>query len=168
MTPEQKSALREAAKSATPGPWEWHPRHGTIMGYFQGPRGSICDFGDATQYYPTEGAPPSDKDAHFIALANPTAVIELLDEVERLATYASDTDRLYSGQSVKLGDMQAKVIDQRERIKQLEAALKPFSEYGAILKGQKVRDDSVLIELWDQKVTVGHLRAAHEALEAET
>ena len=85
MTPtttEELRGLKRLAEAATPGPWEWHPGHRTTMGDFQGPRGSICDFGDATQYYPTEGTPPSDADAAFIAAANPQTVLALLGRIE--------------------------------------------------------------------------------------
>ena len=43
-------------------------------------------------------------------------------------------------------------------------ALKPFLQYGRILRGQKVRDDSILIQLWDVELTVGDFRKLVEAV----
>jgi hypothetical protein len=42
----------------------------------------------------------------------------------------------------------------------LVEALKPFAEYGHTLLGQKVRDDGVMVELWDHKITVADMRKA--------
>jgi hypothetical protein len=39
-------------------------------------------------------------------------------------------------------------------------ALKPFAEYGGVLLGQKTRDDGVMVELWDHKITVADMRKA--------
>lgn len=57
----------------TPGPWRWQPsphRTHPDMGAFFGADGRrVCWFGDAEQYYPTQGEPPSEADAHLIAAA---------------------------------------------------------------------------------------------------
>lgn len=53
-------------KKHTPKPWTWEK---ATEGY-EGPRGAIiggdgetvCDFGDNTTYYPTEGCEPDEKD----------------------------------------------------------------------------------------------------------
>lgn len=44
-------------------------------------------------------------------------------------------------------------------------ALKPFVEYGNTLRGQRVRHDAVLIELWDHKITGQNFIDLADALE---
>jgi hypothetical protein len=56
--------------------------------------------------------------------------------------------------------LDAKVCELSDRIDQLEAALKPFAEYGAVLHGQSTRGDTPLLELWDHKITCNDLRSA--------
>jgi hypothetical protein len=51
-----------------------------------------------------------------------------------------------------------------ETIKALREAAKPFAEYGEILMGQKVRDDSVMLDLFDCKITVSDFRKLFAAL----
>lgn len=62
----------------TPGPWKFVPAGGTSayrdaladMGRFIGADGTVvCEFGDCTTHYPSEGSPPSDDDAILIAAA---------------------------------------------------------------------------------------------------
>ena len=50
----------------TPGPWEWVPGKHSFQGSIEP---DICDFGDDTTYYPTEGAPPNLANARLIAAA---------------------------------------------------------------------------------------------------
>jgi hypothetical protein len=52
-----------------------------------------------------------------------------------------------------------------DTVQPLIDALKPVAEYGKILRGQLARDDRVLLELWDNKITVGDLRNIATALE---
>lgn len=72
-----RTQLRALATAATPGPWEYIPtapnRGVDFVRTELGP--TVCDFG---------GYPPTRADAAFIAAANPTAVLALLDEIERL------------------------------------------------------------------------------------
>ena len=59
----------------TAGPWRWALSQDAIGSYgdqpaLVGPNNDIiCHFGDSTQYYPTEGYPPSDEDSRLIAKA---------------------------------------------------------------------------------------------------
>jgi hypothetical protein len=77
LTPEEREVLRglvALGEKATPGPWRFVSEApgmlDTDMGGFLGPDGaSIMDFGDCTQYYPTEGSPPSEEDAALICAA---------------------------------------------------------------------------------------------------
>ena len=67
-----------SAFKGTPGPWYFVPAGGHLefgddgadMGRFVGASGEIiCDFGDCTQYYPSQGTPPSEANARLIAAA---------------------------------------------------------------------------------------------------
>jgi len=58
----------------TPGPWHWDSQDDVIdCGNLPALRAAngetICHFGDDTDYYPTEGNPPSEADARLIAAA---------------------------------------------------------------------------------------------------
>lgn len=53
------------------------------------------------------------------------------------------------------------------RIEQLEKALKPFSDYGAILRGQKTRHDLPILQLWNNVLTGDDFIAATKAFRAE-
>jgi len=50
-----------------------------------------------------------------------------------------------------------------DEIEQLRAALRPFAEYGAALRGQNIRGDNVLAELWGHSITVNALIKAAKA-----
>jgi len=77
MNDDDRKRLRELAERATPGPWEYVPTGPDRSADFvRAELGStVADFG---------GYPPSPADAAFIAAANPTAVLELLDDMEIL------------------------------------------------------------------------------------
>ena len=54
----------------TPGPWRWDDGDcEDDMPRLMAPSGKVCHFGNAMQYYPTEGKPPSNSDARLIAAA---------------------------------------------------------------------------------------------------
>jgi len=53
----------------TPGTWELDPVKGDWMGGFYSGETPVCTFGDAQNYYPTEGEPPNYADAQLIAAA---------------------------------------------------------------------------------------------------
>lgn len=84
MTQTERDEWRRLAEAATPGPWVWDAGEGHDMPILRGPVDRVCDFGDDTQYYPTEGTPPSAADAAYIAHSSPDRVLALLEEVERL------------------------------------------------------------------------------------
>jgi hypothetical protein len=53
----------------TPGTWELDPVKGDWMGGFYSGETSVCTFGEARDYYPTEGEPPNYANAQLIAAA---------------------------------------------------------------------------------------------------
>lgn len=59
--------------SAAPWTWHWPERfddyEGPMASLFDGSGEIVCNFGDSTLYYPTQGSEPSPTDAEFIALA---------------------------------------------------------------------------------------------------
>jgi hypothetical protein len=89
MTNEELKAIRERAEAATPGPWYWEKLDADGWNDTEMPclvsasDEGVMDFGDCEQYYPTEGSPPNDEDAEFIAHARED-VPKLLAEIERL------------------------------------------------------------------------------------
>jgi hypothetical protein len=46
----------------------------------------------------------------------------------------------------------------------LAEAIDPFAKYGEQLRGQRVRLDTVMLELWGTKIVAEHLTQAHQAL----
>lgn len=89
LTTEQLEAIRKRAEAATEGPWVWDDKgtHRTDMPRLRGVPWNVMDFGNNATYYPTEGTPPDDNDAEFIAEAR-VDIPALLAEVERLRTVA--------------------------------------------------------------------------------
>lgn len=78
MTTETKRDLRAdqvICEAASVGPWLFDP--GNVPEWDGGDEGGIlahngeyvCDFGDSTQYYPTQGTAPSPADVTFITEA---------------------------------------------------------------------------------------------------
>ena len=65
----------------TPGPWRADRAFLENLGGFSTNKGVICDFGDSSRSYPTEGVPPSAANAALIAAAPDLHrhVVELLD-----------------------------------------------------------------------------------------
>ena len=54
----------------TKGKWRWNPQHGNRLAILENEYGSeICNFGDDTCYYPTEGVEPKNEDALLISKA---------------------------------------------------------------------------------------------------
>jgi hypothetical protein len=95
MKREELEAIRKRSEAATPGPWYWdkfnldEDDYDTEMPYLNSEKDSIMDFGDGEQFYPTEGTPPNEADAEFIAHARED-VPKLLAEIERLKTVSND------------------------------------------------------------------------------
>ena len=86
MTPKQRKRLRELAMEATPGPWRFVPENRDVPYDDAGHESCNQILADKQRlmgdecYYPWA---PEPSDMEFIAAANPTAVIELLDENEK-------------------------------------------------------------------------------------
>lgn len=54
----------------SPRPWTWAPGKNDAVGaIFDANDSIVCDFGDSTQYYPTEGVPPSASDMELLLAA---------------------------------------------------------------------------------------------------
>ena len=54
----------------TKGKWRWNHRQGNRLAILENEYGSeICNFGDDTNYYPTEGVEPNNEDALLISKA---------------------------------------------------------------------------------------------------
>jgi len=64
----------------------------------------------------------------------------------------------------KADELRAELTALRASNMQLREALRPFAEYGAVLQGQRVRGDKVMVQLWDYKITVDDMRNAATAL----
>jgi len=58
----------ELCQKATPGPWEFKQEDdwGVDVGHIENEKKVICDFGDATQFYPVSGEAPEEADLKFI------------------------------------------------------------------------------------------------------
>ena len=104
MTEKELQEIRARAEAATEGPWEWRKLEydeddsDTEMPWLDcAGDDPVMDFGDCEQYYPTEGTPPNEADAEFIAAARQD-VPKLLAEVERLRTVIED--------AISIGEMQ--------------------------------------------------------------
>lgn len=95
MTPEQRAALREVASKATPGPWS---SYATSSAADMPLRWTIAGHGATVAQFFATNLPEQEQvaNAHYIALAHPAAVLELLDECERMREalnwYAQDYD----------------------------------------------------------------------------
>ncbi|MFY9993600.1 MAG: ead/Ea22-like family protein [Leclercia sp.] len=83
MSNINKQALREAAEKATHGEWCSDDRHGVI-----------ADAGLNGNYYIASCSGPGHRDnKRFIAAANPSTVLALLDELEAAEKRIADHDR---------------------------------------------------------------------------
>ena len=79
----------------TPGPWTWGKRKlaEAPVGTLYGKDGAVvCDFGDATQFYPSEGELPSAADARLIAAA--PDLLETLQRARQVLHLTHRYDRL--------------------------------------------------------------------------
>jgi hypothetical protein len=91
VTPERIKELRALAAAATRGPWQWHCE---LLG-FTSDVGSVA-FGCVLDNGGDAGIEISDADAAFVEAANPAAVLELLDEIERAQDLVEDVDVMAS------------------------------------------------------------------------
>lgn len=111
----------------TPGPWTFVPAGGTReygddrtdMGRFTGADGTtVCEFGDETTYYPSNGFPPNEADARLIAAApdlldalSPLAAMYQPDAVGYMGDEHPDHDFIFAvnGKGLRLGDLRRAV-----------------------------------------------------------
>ncbi|WP_346983044.1 ead/Ea22-like family protein [Citrobacter portucalensis] len=115
MTALNKQALREAAEKATPGRWEYYPGNTSIeynVDSMDEDQGSIVyvDSGDFTQKQ-------TDLNGAFIASANPSTVLALLDELE--AAEKRIAEQNFENRLLANADRDIKAL--RQRIAGLEA-----------------------------------------------
>lgn len=76
--------------STSPGPWRWKPVDQLDRGGYPSEMPilldcngkEVCNFGDDTQYYPTEGTPPGAEDAALIVSAP-----DMLALIRKLSTW---------------------------------------------------------------------------------
>jgi hypothetical protein len=86
LTPEQE-ALKQAALAATQGPWVHRHDPGNPVGVQHGVKlggefgAWVCDCLDNADQR-TDGGVAGDRNAQFIAAANPTAILALLAQIE--------------------------------------------------------------------------------------
>ena len=74
--------LRELAKEARPGPWHMHDSHGVyVAALIDGEQICVADMSPDSSLPGWYG---KRQDAAFIAAANPTTVLALLDEIDAL------------------------------------------------------------------------------------
>lgn len=85
MTDIDIAVLKAAAKAATPGPWHYQPPDDddahVPWSYVWGP--SIRSLGGSSR-------PQDDADRAFIAAADPTAVLALIERLERAETKSEE------------------------------------------------------------------------------
>lgn len=91
MTPTDRAALRAAAEKATPGPWEM--KRSFISPDIISPVGLVVAVTIASDMKPSM----DEANAAYIALANPAAVLALLDDVERMREALSMCLRVMEG-----------------------------------------------------------------------
>lgn len=102
MTRPDMKGLREAAGKATPGPWSYRPNQYDDWGILRAPDSSLVAVsrGDAKDYSPWR-ADPYAPNGQFIALANPSTILSLLDYcegLEKALTPSADTKAEYMGE----------------------------------------------------------------------
>ncbi|EMJ8509510.1 Uncharacterised protein [Enterobacter hormaechei] len=96
MSNIDKRALREVAEKATPGPWLWI-NTGSYFSFLvpqsnQDPHNCIIDDGSSWGEY-GETINPKSPDGVFIAAANPSTVLALLDELEAAEKRIAELER---------------------------------------------------------------------------
>jgi hypothetical protein len=99
----------------TPGPWQWIHGAGDTMPKIVGANGEkVCDFGDATQYYPTEGDPPVPAD-RYLMIASP----DLFDAALAGARYSDALRKLqqqgFTGSVVERDELDKLFMDWHDK-----------------------------------------------------
>lgn len=172
--------LRRLAKAATPGPWTLY-----VPEDYQGPEelpgyGVECAEGRAIVWgalEPETGC-QFDRDAEFIAAANPQAILAMLDEIDRLRSRL-EIDERTPHDGIACRDETIKVLDEKcDRLKAeneaLRGALKPFAEFERVrsaMGGNAPREGilyGVHSNTGSAELHVEHMQAAQSALEGAT
>lgn len=110
MTDYQK--LRRLAEAATPGPWRTYRESDFDGIMIESDSKCICAF-DTWEHRPDEREP----DAAFIAAANPTTVLALLDDNEALRKQLDIATELLDSRNKQLAAAQAEVDVLRAAVK---------------------------------------------------
>lgn len=77
-----------SAKASHPWPWKWIPEVGDTMPALVDANGDeIFNFGNARQYYPSEGSPPEDPRILELLRAAPELADVLADVLDAAGTY---------------------------------------------------------------------------------
>jgi hypothetical protein len=139
--------LREKAEKATKGPWErrhddevWEPQQNRWV------------------------ASSIDEDADFIAAANPSAVIALLDEIDRLTR---ERDEAVSGATAarqNFHTMQGTASELKAEIDRLRGVLRPLASLAWQPEVLPTDDTMVIASFANMNITAGDARAARSAL----
>ena len=117
MSNIDKRALREAAEKATPGPWGIARNGKTITSNQSHPVAVITeDFHRLLDNGKTGG------DAEFIASANPTTVLALLDELEAKDRRNAELNSMLERWAVDRAQSASELDDAEKRITELEAS----------------------------------------------
>ena len=119
MNAEQLEAIRQRAAKATVGPWRWdngNDRDAT-MPVLKSGDDVVMDFGDAEPYYPTEGIPPEEADAEFIANARQDipALLALLDRKSSIITAQREELRQQDRSMARQAARHQRQVDELER-----------------------------------------------------
>ena len=152
MTPETKDKLRAAAEAATPGPWRYQERSDAYTHIVRaGESYFVCQL--------SQTGKQSEANARFMALANPANVTALIDRIDELS---AENERLKKGEWHQASSSDEYVSILKARVHQLETALKPFADQYEEQGLTGIRGDTVRAGI---SATIGHLRAASEAME---
>jgi hypothetical protein len=117
--------LRKLALSATPGPWIHHRESGPYT--YRDEVWSDAPLKDGEGMGPVVDEINTKDDAAYIAAANPSTILSLLDEVERLREQNDTLEK-----ACLLKDERTVVL--RARLAQAEECIKPFAK--AEVRGQ--------------------------------
>lgn len=106
MSNIDKCALREAAENATPGEWCADDHYGVI-----------ADAGLNANYYIASCSGPDNRsNKRFIAAANPSVVLALLDERERNQQYIKSRDQENEDIALTVGKLRVELEETKSKL----------------------------------------------------